>query len=504
MMWSSKRRVLALAALGSLATSLWTPRDASAQGMELLDLVCVERGKAGEKKGKKGPKKSPYIFRAVVATSIGGLSADKFQLKEDNPEAPVVVKAERAVPYNQSDEPLALVVLIQGDERWMGNETYEEDEDNLSPGAFTGLGAALDALQKAGPPGSKAVVLAYRGGKPVEKMPLGPLSELSGTVLGQQKDYEGIGVPLIPGITSAATMLANMGSYRKVLVIMGDGTGQQEDIAPQLKEPLRLLKSSKVETFTIHFEAIPNPNQVGKAVMGKLGYSGKFSATSKDNFVSFGETIVKKINARYYVDFPAMPFSMDGLEHDMILTLDKEESDPKTVLHKKFKKPSKGGGGSLWWLWFIVLPIVLIGALIIFLKKRSPAPAPMPVIEEAPAAPEAGPAKTIMLGVGGNDEGMPIVGWIVPLTGANQFQTFKLLQGVTKIGTDGDVHIIINDTFMSTSHAEIVCSPVGFMLNDAGSTNGTFVNQKRISQHELVDNDVFTLGKTDFKFKSIN
>jgi pSer/pThr/pTyr-binding forkhead associated (FHA) protein len=47
-------------------------------------------------------------------------------------------------------------------------------------------------------------------------------------------------------------------------------------------------------------------------------------------------------------------------------------------------------------------------------------------------------------------------------------------------------------------------SNAGFTLMDKGSTNGTMVLGKRVQAHELVDNDVFTLGKTDFKFKSIN
>jgi hypothetical protein len=129
---------------------------------------------------------------------------------------------------------------------------------------------------------------------------------------------------------------------------------------------------------------------------------------------------------------------------------------------------------------------------------------PPPQMEAPPPQAAPGPAKTIMLGIGGNDDGMPIVGWIVPLSGPHQYQTFKLLQGATKLGTGGESHIHINDTYMSTEHAEIVCSAAGFILNDFQSTNGTFVNQKRIASHELVDNDVFTLGKTDFKFKSIN
>jgi pSer/pThr/pTyr-binding forkhead associated (FHA) protein len=109
-----------------------------------------------------------------------------------------------------------------------------------------------------------------------------------------------------------------------------------------------------------------------------------------------------------------------------------------------------------------------------------------------------------MLGIGGTEDSIPIVGWVVPLHGVNQYQTFKLLQGATKVGTGGEAHIVIEDEFMSTEHAEIVCSQTGFILNDLGSTNGTYLNERRISSHELVDNDVFKLGRTDFKFKSIN
>jgi len=135
------------------------------------------------------------------------------------------------------------------------------------------------------------------------------------------------------------------------------------------------------------------------------------------------------------------------------------------------------------------------------MKRRQPVyeePAPV----EAPVAPA--PQRTIMLGVGGGEDSLPIVGWVVPMGGPNQFQTFKLGQGATKLGTGGASQVVVNDSFMSTEHAEIVCSASGFVLNDLGSTNGTYVNSRRVSSHELVDNDVFKLGKTDFKFKSIN
>jgi pSer/pThr/pTyr-binding forkhead associated (FHA) protein len=109
-----------------------------------------------------------------------------------------------------------------------------------------------------------------------------------------------------------------------------------------------------------------------------------------------------------------------------------------------------------------------------------------------------------MFNLGGQEGGIPIVGWIVPIDGPNRFQTFKLMQGVTKIGSGPEANIVIDDGFMSSQHAEFVMSPSGFMLKDGGSTNGTYVNERRVKDHELVDNDVFRMGKTNFKFKSIN
>jgi len=113
--------------------------------------------------------------------------------------------------------------------------------------------------------------------------------------------------------------------------------------------------------------------------------------------------------------------------------------------------------------------------------------------------------KTVMIGAGGDEGGFPIVGWLVPLNGTQAYQTFRLRSGGTKIGTAPPCDVVINDGFMSTEHCQINCSPQGFMLVDGGSTNGCYVNDRKISgKQDLVDNDMLTLGKTNFKFKSIN
>jgi pSer/pThr/pTyr-binding forkhead associated (FHA) protein len=123
----------------------------------------------------------------------------------------------------------------------------------------------------------------------------------------------------------------------------------------------------------------------------------------------------------------------------------------------------------------------------------------------APEAPRpAGPMKTVMIGAGGDQDGFPIVGWLVALNGQNAYQTQRLKPGLTKIGTAPPADIVVKDGFMSTEHCQISSSPSGFTLLDNGSTNGPYVNDRKVQKHELVDNDMITLGKTNFKFKSIN
>ena len=112
--------------------------------------------------------------------------------------------------------------------------------------------------------------------------------------------------------------------------------------------------------------------------------------------------------------------------------------------------------------------------------------------------------KTVMIGAGGDQDGFPIVGWLVPLNGVDAYKTMRLRSGMTKIGTAPPADLVINDGFMSTEHCQITCSPAGFVLIDSGATNGCYVNDRKIQKHDLIDNDVITLGKTNFKFKSVN
>ncbi len=98
--------------------------------------------------------------------------------------------------------------------------------------------------------------------------------------------------------------------------------------------------------------------------------------------------------------------------------------------------------------------------------------------------------------------GIQLLGWLVPLQGPNKCELFTL-QIANVIGTTPDCNICLTDKFMSSKHAEIKAENGMWILRDSGSTNGTYVNNRRVDRHELIDNDFIKFGSAMVKFKSL-
>jgi adenylate cyclase len=56
---------------------------------------------------------------------------------------------------------------------------------------------------------------------------------------------------------------------------------------------------------------------------------------------------------------------------------------------------------------------------------------------------------------------------------------------------------------MSRHHTEIMADESKFILTDLGSTNGTFVNGKRVAEAELKDGDTIEIGKVALRFRRL-
>jgi hypothetical protein len=65
------------------------------------------------------------------------------------------------------------------------------------------------------------------------------------------------------------------------------------------------------------------------------------------------------------------------------------------------------------------------------------------------------------------------------------------------IGRAADCQLLLDDDYVSTRHARITLGPVGYQLEDLGSTNGSFVNNQRISTPTAIGPaDTVRIGRT--------
>lgn len=77
----------------------------------------------------------------------------------------------------------------------------------------------------------------------------------------------------------------------------------------------------------------------------------------------------------------------------------------------------------------------------------------------------------------------------------------ELQEGDNDIGRDSSLYVVIDEQSISRLHARLTIDDSGAaQLVDMRSSNGTFVNKKRIDEIELQSGDVIRFGSVEFKF----
>jgi pSer/pThr/pTyr-binding forkhead associated (FHA) protein len=99
----------------------------------------------------------------------------------------------------------------------------------------------------------------------------------------------------------------------------------------------------------------------------------------------------------------------------------------------------------------------------------------------------------------------PVVGLegpalVVRQGGGRAGESFRPTGERTRIGRSPECEIFLDDVTVSRNHAVLVAREGGYVVEDLGSLNGTFVNRRRVDAAPLEDGDEIQIGKYRLTF----
>ena len=103
-----------------------------------------------------------------------------------------------------------------------------------------------------------------------------------------------------------------------------------------------------------------------------------------------------------------------------------------------------------------------------------------------------GPEDDVVVTVGDLPRGVAV---LIVRSGPQAGDRFALSTGETRLGRHPDSEIMLDDITVSRRHAAIEQTTEGYVVTDAGSLNGTYVNQERIERAVLHHGDELQVGK---------
>lgn len=116
----------------------------------------------------------------------------------------------------------------------------------------------------------------------------------------------------------------------------------------------------------------------------------------------------------------------------------------------------------------------------------------------APVNSETGPpSDEISLAIDDLPEGS---GMLVVKRGPGAGSKFVLDRPVVSAGRHPQSDIFLDDVTVSRRHAELVMRSGGYVLRDAGSLNGTYLNRERIDEAGVSNGDEIQIGRFKLVF----
>ncbi len=93
---------------------------------------------------------------------------------------------------------------------------------------------------------------------------------------------------------------------------------------------------------------------------------------------------------------------------------------------------------------------------------------------------------------------------LVCMTGTNKGMVYYLHAARIVLGRGDKADIQVHDTKCSREHAELTKLADSYVVTDLGSHNGIVVNDLKVTQHQLKNNDKLIIGQTVYKFGQVH
>ena len=75
------------------------------------------------------------------------------------------------------------------------------------------------------------------------------------------------------------------------------------------------------------------------------------------------------------------------------------------------------------------------------------------------------------------------------------------LEGWINVGRASTSDVVLDEQFVSSTHARLVPRGQFYFVEDLGSTNGTFVNEKQVTEAQLRMDSRLRIGETTFRYE---
>jgi hypothetical protein len=402
--------------------------------------------------------------------------------------------AAQLTTFEQTTEPINVVALVQVSQAML------EVADEVKKG--------VKVLANAVPPKSKVAVIGFS--QDTKRLAeLGPPGDAESAANSLVTDTEWVEVHLLDAVRTGIDVLtAAPKDQRKLLVLFSDGI----DVNMEKKAFFTLGKRAQeagVVIDAIGYAPYEPARLRNLSELTKQSAGGERACKGPGEITTEFNNVADEIRRQYIATYELALAGGDGKFHTFQNLVDWAG---RSAYSNNIIRPVPPAthpivvkrDGRRWGLWaggiLGGLAVLMLIAWLIF-REREEEPLPMPSVGPQ----DSGAPRTMAFDAGAGNKGV-VMGWIVVITGRLTDKTFKLksVTGTrTVIGSASECDVVIDDQFMSSRHCEVRFEGNMFRLVDLGSTNGMVVNDKKVREHDLVDNDHVKLGKTEFKFKSL-